>query len=905
MHKGSKRFHRRFLVVATVLGLTLIPMAGCGSDTSLNSVTGSGSGSGSQVANSPSNYILGRAKLDVARAGDQVEIVDRNGTVLYRFVTEHEGYFGMPGQLPQDFVVLVHRGSDTYARVVQGGWSDGVIYINAGSTLVAALLASNPALGVAGAEKKVHDYLKLPSGYETSWISTVRTSSYNPSTFYRGVAQAGSLEAYLRQEVGAINSSAPNNKSLLEYTFGFLGNVGSNVRDSLINDSAGEVSSRMGYNFTTAGALSNILQELGQVLSDLNAIQNQMNLDYVTGNLSDTIRTLNQSTDGISSYFGGIQSAVNATIVYNENNNIPYNQPVENLSGNITVLQNSLSSINVDNVTTPILTSLTGGTNTSNYGLSLNSQVAQVQMAAYKLDDASAYGNYPWRSSYLSRQQNAFVGKYVNVIAQAAYVAYEVAASGPVSDTAARMSKAISTADDWSGQCQLATSYLADELGNDEVMVDLVHKKIWYRVFQPATYWADARNRAANFNIGNYKTKNWRLPTQQEITDLVESRALPNTGLGGDGTGWDNANTSVWTGAFEKIGFDTTNYVAYSQNNHPGRSDDEGAWMLPASYDLNGVPNSDTIFFWNNTKNNPSTSELQANDETSSYLICADYPTPDDTAQTQAKAGNASAFPVNAEQTLSPFSGGGTLSDIEVRVLDGNSFGTQMDAQASYPPYPQKWDVTLRSFWKSDNPAVATVSNLVPNNDVPQYPAPIPLPAKPPGFAGFVTWHPPIEAGDPPLTSVNISCTRAGLNSSGQMVLVQGTKTISPPAGLKPKLNTVQYFPVNSFVDLAGTESQTTLFLYLYAYYQDGRIINVSTRDATTWVLKDANGNVLNSPDAGFAQDTARTKNRLSLSRNIPTDTLYVTATYDGGSFGSANCTGQIFVDRPLTSNQR
>jgi len=871
-------------------------------------------------------FVLGRVLLDRPLAEASVKIFTTDGALLHQTTTDKLGWWHVRATVPPDFTVRAYDGQDVYATEIRGGWHRGTLYVNAATTLASAYLRTHPGFSLPEVEAKVHDFLRLPTDYKLSWVSSVKARYFIPAQFFAQVRQAGSLEAYLQVLLAQMDASPVQLKSLLSYALSLGQSAASALYQSTVNDAAGSAVSHMGFNFTTAGALANIQAQLSDVQSDLQQLTDTVNTAIATAALNTTLQTMdpavasnNQTTFNINQQVGQMLSASSQPGSQPFNVPVPASTPLESLAA-------TLRSDLVQNNNSAITRGLVPPGNLTSSAVRL---LAAAQMAAYNLDDASSYGNYPWRGNYLTSQQQAFTARYCNALAQGANLLCEDAHVQLPTDQAGAINEAANATQAVFGTIQTASQLVPDQMPSDEVLFDMSSSLIWYGAFMAPDTWQDAQDTARNFEIGPYYAGGWALPNINQLQNLLLlPRVLKQNGsFTVNGGQWPDYPTSTFTAAFSKLGFNTTNYAAYSENNHPNRSNDEGAWLVGTDQSASDYLN---LYFWNNTGNNPSTQpedEGEAKD-TISFLLYYQYPGEIVMSSRPAEQllvplnGALGDLPESFDQVLSPWASGYMNAAPVVSVRAQNGLGTQMQVTQTFSaggPYlgtqdfgniNYAYDATARASWTSSNPTVATISNIVPTASPGSsplgYPVAIPpsgtdLPTAPPGPVGFVTWHPPLSGS--PLPAVTVTASLVGFtDGNGTTGTLSTSYTLTPPAGLKPQLKQVQALPLNLIYNVS-TSGPTKVLMGLCAYYADGQCEDVSTNTNTTWQAFDANGNLLNSGSVGgFGPNvTTGPKNELNLTANITTTNVSVVGTYTS-PWGTASSNVTFGLSKPVVS---
>ncbi len=848
--------------------LLVIYLAGCGTEENVVTAIPSGQpGSGRMYA--------GRVKLDTYYQGE-IEFTETGGRTLYQVKTDARGWAFFRGALPSDFRLTARRGSDVYVREIRGGWNrHATMYVNEATTLASVYMKAHPELTLEQAEARVHDFLRLPAGYELSWLNVVKAPGYSSAEFYRGVQAAGSLSAYLDLLVTEMDGRLVL-RGLADIGLSLLGTAGSALFSNTVNDAAGSVVSKMGYNFTVSGALSNVESQLTGIQSELAGFQrsvaNYTATQAVTtalANIAGNVTVLNTTTSSIAS------NVTSYLATHGGQGQPAYNAPSgDNL--NITNVASQLEQLKIEEQANSIVDALLGINQSSLYSLFAAEQMTQIDQVP------SGFNNYPWRMNTLTDQQSTLQAQQIDSLCQAAnliceYANLQLPWAGPAL-TAARQVATLQA------QVQQANQFIPDDMASDELILDMENSDIngcmmWSNTFYASMNYNDALAAAAEISFG--PLGEFTLAAPAEMDALVQNRVIRATASPTLTPGqWNDSGSSNWIDAFQTAGFNTTNYGQYSDPGNPSRSNDEGSWVHLES------GSSNNLYFWNNTGDNPSQTEGgsdSTSDNLNPWLAVRYYPG-------DAELNGQASYFVGCQlkSALTVGTSTSTAQGVQMTAVAGLTAGS--DSAIEQP-------VTDRVVWTSSNPDAASVSNLLPL--VPS-PGASPIILFPPGPIGLVTWHPPVNGS--PLPSVTITASLFGVSAANAATTINatGSRTITPPPGLAPVLKQVQFLPVNLSFDLLSNNN-VTQSLYLTSYYQDGQIIDVSTDANTTWSVFDANGQPLNpATQGGFGQVSTLGKNALTLTSNITTPTVTVNASYQG-PYGSGNCTGQFALQIRLT----
>lgn len=876
MRKPSKSLLA--LAVCSLLSL------GCGSSNSTEPLRGSPTSSAVYTG-----FILGRVKLSPELAAGPVEIRDLNGNVVHQLQADRLGWFWKRGHLPVEFVALARRGSDVYVSQVQTDWHGGTIYINAGTTLSSAYRLAHPGLSQAQTDEKIRQFYRLPNGFPMSWVSSVNADGFSTKDFFSGVRGSGGLEGYLRLVVRQIDGS-PAPKSLLESGLGLVGKAVTGCISDQVNTSVGAVTSNMGLNFTTADALKQIQSQLTSISEELTSLQEQLDAEEAAERLANVLIPLRSNAQTIQLATNNINLSVQTfqSTHGTDPTQIPYNAPSTYSLG---ALIGFLNSLQLTAALDPIRQSCT---NTGPAGL--YQSFANEQMALANLQANDSWNGYSYRYNTLTRQQQNLFATFSNAMAQGAFLGCEYA--NLQINKAFTLAEATNTSLAVATDIQTGAQQVPDLLASDELILDLSNQVMWYNAFCSVMAPQDAFDFADQMEIGPYD--DFALPSQNQLVNQLNQRVMPNTNPVLSYPGWPDAPSSSWIAAFAAAGFDTTNYqAAVLDDGIASHQNNEGSWCAS-----NSQPTDHLLYFWNNTATangqNPSTDTMQL--YSAPFLVCRAYPgTPETSALAfsgeQVPLNNAPAGGTNTT-TISPLSQNYIQDPVRpmfpVVSLGSNSApgGQQLKAShqfltGSVQNFGAPVDVTGRVVWTSSNSTAASISNLVPPAD------PGPPPYAFPGPIGWVTWHPPLDGSALPSVTFTASLFGCLDNSGARSGSISGTQTLQPPTGLTPILNQVQFFPRNQFLNLVANNSVSQDFT-LIAYYADGQLADVSTDPNTTWTLRDANGNVLNSQSTGgFGVLQQTQKNHLYLTQNIPTPTVQISVSY-AGRWGTASASGAM-----------
>lgn len=906
---------KRLVSISLSLVVAALLVAGCGSDSTPNSLSNSNPGAGQPYQ----GFVLGRVKLIPTLQAGPVEVRSMDGQLLKTAEAGPQGFFWYEGSLPTDFRLQARRGQNVYESEYHGGWTGGTLYINAGTTLACAYRRRHPEVTPQIIEEKIRSFYELPANFRLSWVSTVR-ASFDTRAFFAAVANAGSLEGYTNTLIARIDSGIRAKEGSIIGTLAT--NAAASIFSATVNNAIGDSVANMGYDFTTAGALSTIEDDLQVVSQQVTELDSEFQKAAAAAALQSTLQPLRSNALQINNSVANITDSISDFLETHPDDgsyNVPSNYPA---------IQDTIGQVNnldLANLTTPIVDAIV------NYGSQgLYQELVKEQMTDLGQSYDTNFNSYPWRTNQLTQQQLQLIGQFALTLQQSAYLQSEYAhlQSG---NLAAAMTDAASSMANLAYQTQVAAQQVPDLMLSDELILDQGNGLMWYSAFLGYANEDTAGQVVHNLEIGPYD--DWSFPAEADIDSLVRERIGPATNppISTQGTGnWNSASSSVWQTAFAKMGMDPESYS----------SSREACWTTKGSRtsDLLGAQgrNDLNLYTWNGNSRNPTTSDLTANNPDLLSLTLAvrgvggsaerngdAYLPPPLTVGSHANdtSNTNDHDPAFTVSGLSPMTCGATNGVQTLEIVgtvdkNGTTLGTQLKATTifltpafalvapyfvpEYYAYNQgnPYDITNRAAWSSDNPKMASVSNY--QSDTATSDANFAAP----GGCGFVTWHPPLDGSA--LSAVNVTSKFFSLASpiGTSTLTLETTQVVNPPSSCRPVLTQVYATPSNQIYDVSASPS--TVALNLLAFYQDGRIIDVSTNSGTTWELKDANGNVLNSDSTGgFGVLNGSAKNSLYLTSGITTPSVSYTGTYTN-QWGTQAFTGNMGLvlgsTRPIIS---
>ena len=914
---------RNHLPISLALAAALF--TGCGTDDSNRFSSGPTPPSGTIDANGIYNgFILGRVKLDAALQPGPVQLLDTSGRVLYTVQANQHGFFHFIGSLPPDFRVIARRGSDTFQNEWRGGWRGGTLYVNVGTTLACAYLRAHPGLSLEDAEAKLRAYYQLRPEFRLSWFSVIRTPGFDTKKFLTAARAAG-LEGYLNTLVARIDSGITAKEESLVGTL--IEKASEGIFGAAVNDAAGSVVSKMGDNFTTAGALSNIESALSQVSDQIEALNTAFANQTAYANLNSRLQPLAVNATNLNASMVNITNTVAA---YQSTHPNASDYQVPSSYPDINTVIGQINSLNVQEMSNPIVANITQTDSTGLYRALVNEQMTRL----HQQGDTS-FNGYPWRFNDLTEQQMNMMGGLITALNQAAYLTAEYA-NLQTANLASAVTLAGGQVNDLALDVQKAAQQVPDLLPSDELILDPAGQVMWYRFVLDQMTADDAKNFCYNLELGPYN--DFGLPSYGALNGVIQKRILPATQNPplGTGTTWADSDASNWQAAFSLMGINASDYgpIEYTSVDHLGEYDNAGFWYDNDGFSSSPGNNHDVNLYYITGTDNLASSNPSTDGNTSgrkiNTLVCRIYAgiagSPEYSAPSGVTAPDWLTYDDTAESfvgsTVSPFSCTIPASNPSISLVNTTStnplgagrnvvIGSQLKATMTFnvSSYPgslwaagnggSHYDVTQRVYWTSSNPAVASVSNLVGDTGS----GPIS-----PGPAGFVTWHPDLTNSGTPLPPVTITASLLGASSlSGASSKIwQGTYVMNQPNNVEPALKELYVTPQNRVYNFTSGNAQSALLpITLLAYHQDGRVFDVSTDPATTWTLKDADGNTLNSlSTGGFGVTAGSAKNLLYLSTGISTANVTYTANYNvhAGS-GSVSGTMQIIKAGPVVDS--
>ncbi len=849
-------------------GIGLFLGMGCGSDNQGPSV--------SQYA--PADYqgfVLGRINLERSLDAGPVEVWDNQGNLIKAAQANSQGWFYYTGYLPHDFSVRARRGADTYEAEFHQGWKGGTLYVNAATTLASAYRRSHSGAGSEEAENKVRRFYGLKNTFPMSWFSVVRTRNFKTDQFFAGVRQAGGLNAYLNQLIPRLElADELSAKSLLT---DLLSTASDAILDALVTDSAGAVVARMGDNFTTSGALNTIESDIVIVSQQVAALSEAFedaaayeNLKSVIQPLADNASVIDLAMVNITDTTANFLTAHPAETDYNTPSSFP---DIQSTIGQV-------QSLNLASLTSPIASNVTQTNSSGLYQLLVKEQMTEISQNY----DVNFWNGYSWRKNFWTEQQLQLLGKFITSLQQSGYLSMEY---GQLQTTrlADAMTQASSDINRLAADVQTAAQQVPDLMLSDDLILDMPSGVMWYSLVQDATSWADAQAFADQLEVGPYT--DWEIPDDTRLDTLIRSRVGPATKaplIDTNGT-WDkvDANSTNWKDALTLLGFEL--------NQIPNVDSNSGTNDLPGyeSQSQGAFVENGFAYLWSvhTTGANHSSPTTRSEVITAPVIVYR----PVVTAEESMDSGQFELAPlVDGMDQISPFIAAVPV-DPSVSVDSGH---TQLTARSNFQvlfPFPSSFvenygmngpggssfDITQRVVWSSSNPVAADVSNFV-------------LPGSKSKGSGSISWHPPLDGTG--LSAVTFTASLRGTTTTGTTQVTTQSIQVQPPAGLKPVLSQVYATPNNQVINVATAPG--SLPITLLAYYQDGRVKDVSTDPATTWTLTDAatNATITSGPNGGFGAQGGTSLNVLYLTANLP-DNLTYTASYHN-NWGSASFTGKL-----------
>lgn len=409
---------RRLVLSSLFLPLISAFHFGCGagpSDTQLP--LGSGQGPGTSYR----GYVLGRVKLTPELSPGPVEFYSLSGEKLLEVETDPLGWFHLDDvQLPADFVVAAQRRSNRYFTEIRGGWGGGTIYINAATSLAGAYHLAHPELTVEQVEDKVQKFYRLPAEFRLSWVGTILSDRFDNDTFL-AKAQTQGLENYQREIIQQID--APVAPAILaSAASSVLGAALGGLFSASVNDAAGAMTTRMGYNFTTAGALSEIDSQLNQVSGQVSNLQSTVQADAAYLALGTAVDLMNSAAANISLQFNAVNTTYQSFVTTHPADS-DYNVPRSDVVATIALDQDLKSDLEAD--LQNLVPKLTDTSAAGIYQL-----LVGTQRAAMNVTDTS-YNGYPVRWNAQTRQQIRFFSYYLARLTQAGYLQAEYSNTSP------------------------------------------------------------------------------------------------------------------------------------------------------------------------------------------------------------------------------------------------------------------------------------------------------------------------------------------------------------------------------------------------------------------------------------------------------------------------------------------
>ncbi len=519
-----------------LLFLTLL-LAGCGnSASSLNQPLGAPPGPQGEV-------IFGRLFPGLEVAGADIVVEDLQGAVLARGVSDESGSFqishsNFPEQVrvkadlagfepPMQSVVDFDRQSATY------------VLINLPSTLVSLYLQAHPEEDLAEVKRKL---ARLFGVSESTDLTFLRERSpfapFSHLAFLSDAASNGGFAILVEQTLSNLESGVQGDPeayrvsatdlsadlSTLEPTLvelarkvqadaadgigsivgGFIKGVGEGIVEDLAVEGLTWLAEALGLNF--GPSLSEIQEELGQILDALHELSSQMDQTAYQQAVGDINNHAIIPIEALQELLSDQVQVANLT-----------DQPFTPSSG-VTDLLDKLGQFQA---VTALLT-------IQNYMLGADGQI-NIQDMALKIklvdelavDQPPRFMGMPIRNNDLLQEVLQPFHLYEGYQALACHYLAEAAhvSPNPIQDMLAGYEEIAKAAASIKTQRQLRPQ----PLPSDDVMVDLEHGLMWYREVQPATDYRSAQRFAAALKVtgdNGVVYEDWRLPNFQEALTL-------------------------------------------------------------------------------------------------------------------------------------------------------------------------------------------------------------------------------------------------------------------------------------------------------------------------------------------------------------------------------------------------
>ena len=314
------------------------------------------------------------------------------------------------------------------------------------------------------------------------------------------------------------------------------------------------IGAQFGFNWGTTEKLNQIIEELGEVLSELDLIQSEL----ISGGLDQRIRSLQNDINDIKNITAALSDIPNTTTLTN--------QPASPNSQALTLLS-QLAAINLTNEVSDIHEALTGPDNSfDSYQSFLLSELG--------LDSPPRFANMPWRCYTVNGPLNDFLGYYqgyqtlaINAEAERAHASPTGATVQGSSDPnlATEVNKLVPKFREVIANQKTQSQQMVPTFPTNQVIIDLENGLMWYSTLQSPASWVEARTAADSLEVAPDPENNpdlvysdWRLPTYAECQSLQGRGAFcgqRDTSLPSSDSTKDGVNYGLTVQGLPALGF--------------------------------------------------------------------------------------------------------------------------------------------------------------------------------------------------------------------------------------------------------------------------------------------------------------------------------------------------------------
>ncbi len=527
--------------------------------------------------------------MDVPNASVTARAAD--GTVLAETITNATGNFMLEGRLPASYRVesRLAGGSLAFAAEVR---APSFVVVNVPNTLVSRYLQAHPQASLEQAESLVRARLSLPAEGGLDFIEDGPRVDFSHLAFFSAASANGGCESFLarlaaegqpvprfrltRETLGgqdegleaelrpllALARSQPrlletlSTSSVLAAGGFLLSGVGDSILSTLTENTLAWITTSLGWNVGTAGALETIQDQLDELADELDTLE----LEGAANGANTALTSVVSSTSVlVSDQSAAVQVAVSDGIT---------NRPTTSVNGSLTTLLASLGSYqaatNLGQIQTFML-GLNDNTNliTTNLKLLLN-QSYGIQQSGQP---------FPVRSSFLLDQALDTFNFYQGYQALAAnYLVEQAHPVVPIQPPAINLLQARTSTDQAAYQVALQRMQLPPYPASDLIFVDLQYGLMWCTSVQAPMSYNDAINFVDKFSYsaGSLTFEDWRLPTTLEIQALQNRGRFVANSLRDSSVAHDGSDSSYGNYGYCLQGLSGLGFVGVNQYGSDG-----------------------------------------------------------------------------------------------------------------------------------------------------------------------------------------------------------------------------------------------------------------------------------------------------------------------------------------------